>query len=224
MVQSQINNLLNNMRRAGKMQDAKSKGDLGEDAVLSLIFERRERAGVGLIYQSYKYPYQSSRDDVIYTGNIKYENGSFFDVTSKGLFDEIDVLYITPFRVFPIEVKSYGNCKLKVYDHWLDRNSTKVDKSPVTQAEKHARHLYHAIHDVLPDGNPEYIVPLVCFVDKCKVVDSRSDKFRTYVPVCILNNLVAVINEYNKPLEYNLSLDNVENKLKNVQTSVRRRI
>lgn len=210
------------MRSAGKMQDVRSKGDLGEDAVLALVYARRERVGKGLIYQSYKYPYQSNRSGIIYTGNVKFENGNYFDVTSKGLSDEIDILYITPYRVFPIEVKSYGNCKIDVYDHWVNRRSTPVDKSPVTQAEKHARHLYHAMYEVLPDGNPNYIVPIVCFVDKCKVHDARDEEYKKYVPVCVLNNLISTINMYNTPLEYNLVLESVEARLRQVKTSVRK--
>ena len=36
---------------------------------------------------------------------------------------------------------------------------------------------------------------LVCFVDKCRVVDNRSEHFQAYVPVCILNNFLSVINK-----------------------------
>lgn len=217
-----INDVLKNMRAAGKVQDMREKGNLGEEAVLAICYERKEKAGRGLLYQSFMYPYQTNRSGTCYTGNVKYENNQFVEYTDDSINDEIDVLYITPYRIFAIEVKSYKARSLDVYEHWFNRGSTPVDKSPIMQAEKHARHLYHAIYDVLPDGNPQYIKPLVCFVDKCKVRDDRSKHFVDYVPVCILNNLLSTINKYNTPLEYNLDLEQIEAKLNNIKVSVKR--
>lgn len=217
-----INDVLRNMRAAGKVQDMKEKGDLGEEAVLSICYDRKEKTGTGLLYQSFMYPYQTTRSGRCYTGNIKYENGDFVEYTDDSINDEIDVLYITPYRIFAIEVKSYKARSLDVYEHWFNRGSTPVDKSPIMQAEKHARHLYHALYDVLPDGEPKYIQPLVCFVDKCRVRDDRSQHFIDYVPVCILNNLLATINAYNTPLEYNLDLEQIERKLNSVKVSIKR--
>lgn len=217
-----INDVLRNMRAAGKVQDMKEKGDLGEEAVLSICYDRKEKTGTGLLYQSFMYPYQTTRSGRCYTGNIKYENGDFVEYTDDSINDEIDVLYITPYRIFAIEVKSYKARSLDVYEHWFNRGSTPVDKSPIMQAEKHARHLYHALYDVLPDGEPKYIQPLVCFVDKCRVRDDRSQHFIDYVPVCILNNLLATINTYNTPLEYNLDLEQIERKLNSVKVSIKR--
>lgn len=217
-----INDVLGKMRKAGKLQDMHEKGDLGEEAVLAVCLKRKEQLGNGLLYQSFMYPYQTDRSGVCYTGNIKYENNEFVEYTDDSINDEIDVLYITPYRIFAIEVKSYKAKRLDVYEHWFNRNSTPVDKSPIAQAEKHARHLYHAIYDVLPDGNPNYIQPMVCFVDKCKVLDDRSDHFRDYVPVCILNTLLSTINKYNIPLDYNLDLDMISSKLNEVKVSIKR--
>lgn len=217
-----INDVLGKMRKAGKVQDMKGKGDLGEEAVLSLCYDRKQRSGVGLLYQSFMYPYQSTRNGVVYTGNIKYENEKFVEYTKGEINDEIDVLYITPYRIFVIEVKSYGARRLEVYDHWFNYNGTPVDKSPITQAEKHARHLYHAIYDVIPDGNPVYIVPIVCFVDKCQILDDREEYFQNYIPVSVLNNFLAVIERNNTPLEYNLDLDQIAAKLNKVKVSVKK--
>lgn len=217
-----INDVLKNMRTAGKIQDMKEKGDLGEEAVLAICYDRKQKTGNGLLFQSFMYPYQTDRSGVCYTGNIKYENNEFVEYTKDSINDEIDVLYITPYRIFPIEVKSYKARTLDVYDHWFNRGSTPVDKSPVTQAEKHARHLYHAIYDVLPNGDPKYIKPIVCFVDKCRVRDDRSERFREYIPVCILNNLLCTINKYNVPQEYNLDIGQIERKLNEVKVSVKR--
>lgn len=217
-----INDVLSNMRKAGKVQDMKEKGDLGEDAVLAVLFNRKEQTGNGLLYQSFMYPYQTNAYGVCYTGNIKYEDGDFVEYTKDSINDEIDVLYCTPYRIFCIEVKSYHAKTLDIYDHWFNRGNTPVDKSPVMQAEKHARHLYHAIYDVLPDGRPEYIIPMVCFVDRCKVRDDRSQHFQIYVPVCILNNLMQTINRNNTPLDYNIDLGQLERKLNEVKVSIKK--
>lgn len=217
-----INDVLSSMRKAGKVQDMKEKGNLGEDAVLSILYERKQQTGNGLLYQSFMYPYQTDRSGKCFTGNIKYEDKEFLEYTSESINDEIDVLYVTPYRIFPIEVKSYKARRLDCYDHWFNRESTPVDKSPICQAEKHARHLYHAIYDVLPDGDPHYIVPMVCFVDKCKVRDDRSPHFQEYIPVCILNNLLKTVNTYNTPLEYNISIEQLERKLNEVKVSIKK--
>ena len=217
-----INDVLADMRKAGKVSDMKSKGNLGEEAVLAICYDRKQKVGNGLLYQSFMYPYQTSRGGTCYTGNIKYENNEFVEYTDDSINDEIDVLYVTPYRIFAIEVKSYHARKLDVYEHWFNRNGTPETKSPIAQAEKHVRHLYHAIYVVLPDGNPNYIVPLVCFVDKCKVRDDRSQHFIDYVPVCILNNLLQTINKYNTPLAYNLDLSAIERKLNQVKVSIKR--
>ena len=221
-----INSVLEAMRMAGKMTDNKLKGDLGEDAVLSLCLKRKEAAGNGLLYQSFVYPYQTNAYGVCYTGNIVRDSatGEFREYTRDSFKDEIDVLYITTHRVFPIEVKSYGGARLDVSDLWFTRNNQFVEKSPIAQAEKHARHLYHAMYEVLPDGRPEYIKPIVCFVDKCHLREERNNYFHSYIPVCILDRLLSTIHEYNKPLEYNLDLHAIERKLNEVQISVRKRL
>lgn len=219
-----VNSILAEMRKAGKIKDNKAKGNLGEDAVLALCADRKNKLGNGLLYQSYKYPYQTNASGVCYTGNIKLEGDKYVEFTRESLEDEIDVLYITPYRIFILEVKSYHARYLQVYDYWFNKDNTPVDKSPIMQAEKHARHLYHAIHDVIPDGNPKYIIPMCVFVDRCKVQDDRPKELIDYAPVCILNNLLAKINEYNTPLEYNLDLEQIRRKLKEVQTSIKREL
>lgn len=220
-----INDILAKMRMSGKVGEMKDKGDLGEDAVVALCYDRKQKFNSGLLYQSFKYPYQSDRNKNCYTGNVMYtgdKDNPFSDYTSDSIDDEIDVLYITNYRVFPIEVKSYHARHLDVYEHWFNRENKPEKKSPIMQAEKHARHLYHAIFDVLPDGNPNYIVPMVCFVDNCKVTDDRSQHFKQYVPVCILNNFLSTLVKNNVPLEYNLNLTEIERKLNSIKLSIRR--
>lgn len=216
-----MKSLLAKMRAAGKVQDMSSKGEYGETAALQVCLDRRDKQGCGLLYHSFVYPYQTTRSGVCYTGNVVYQNEHFIEFTKDTISDEIDILYVTPYRIFPIEVKSYGNTKLNIYDFWFNRGSTPVEKSPIAQAEKHARHLYHAITSVLPDGNPDYIKPIVCFVDKCKVHDERSAEQQEYIPVSILNTLRATLNKYSVPLEYNLDLDAIATKLNQIKTSIK---
>ena len=220
---SSINSILDKMRKAGKIKDMRAKGDLGEETVLSICYERMKQSGVGLLYQSFMYPYQTDSNGKVYTGNIKYENGEFVEYTEERINDEIDVLYITPYRIFVIEVKSYGAKRLEVYDHWFNYNGTPVEKSPIVQAEKHARHLYHAIREYIPDGNPDYIIPLVCFVDKCKILDDRSDYFERKIPIAVLDNLLNTINRNNVPLEYNIVIDQLEKHLEKIKVSIKRK-
>lgn len=223
MRQNNINNILRSMRNEGKLQNMKGKGDAGEDAVLQLILERQRHTG-GLVYQSYQYPYQKNRQGITYLGNIKLEGDTFVEYTEgrggRTFVDEIDILYVTPYRVIPIEVKSY-HANLVVYNDWMDKQNEPVEKSPIAQAEKHARHLYHAIADVLPDGRPEYIKPIVCFVDRCKLEDKRQARSIAYCPCCILNTLKKTVIDCNSPLAYNIDVEAVKNKLKEVRTDVK---
>lgn len=208
-----INSILSNMRKAGKVSEWKDKGNAGEEAVLQLCLELQRKIG-GMVYHSYQYPYQTDTSGRVYTGNIKLENGKYVEYSDakRSLVDEIDVLYVTDYRIFVIEVKAY-HAKIDVYDHWVKKNGTEVDKSPILQTEKHCRHLYHALSCVLPDGNPTYIVPLCCFVDRCTVRDTRSPEFERYIELCVLNNLKSTIMSLNTPLEYNLDLEEIKRKL-----------
>lgn len=225
-----INSVLHKMRSEGKLKGASAKGDHGEEAVLMVCLNKQDKWG-GLVYHSFKYPYGTRKDGRLLLGNIYREDGVYKDVT-KECDDEIDVLFITPYRVFAIEVKAYhaesksstGKGKLngiRIEDDWMYRDSKAVDKSPIAQAEKHARHLYKAIYEVLPDGQAAYIVPIVVFVDKCDVQDARSEHFKNYIPVCILNTLSATLNKYNTPLKYNIDLEGVKRALKRVKKEVK---
>lgn len=213
-----VNRILKRMRTEGKLS-YKAKGDLGEQAVLSICIERQRKNG-GLLYSSYKYPYQHNSTGQTAGGNIVLVDGKFTDVTKDSYEDEIDILYITNYRIFVIEVKSY-KAKIDIYDHWFKKNGSNVDKSPITQTEKHCRHLYQALWEYIPDGDPKYIVPIVVFVDKCTINDDRSEDMRKYIPVCILNNFKETINLYNMPLRYNLDLKSIKKKLEQLKVSVK---
>lgn len=208
-----VNSILSRMRQSGTIE----KGAQGEEAVWSVLADRPNKA---LLYNSVRYPYQSNRQSVTYLGNIKYEDGNFIDVTSESLEDEIDEIYITPYRIFLIEVKSYHVKRIDVYDHWINRVDEPMDKSPVTQAEKHARHFYHAMHSVIPDGNPEYIKPIVCFVDRTIIRDARDEHFQRYIPICTLNKLNSTIDANDKPLGFKLNLNAIDEQIKRIAISI----
>ena len=55
-----INKILKQMRESGKIMDHKGKGSAGEKAVLEVAHEFLRSTG-GIMYLSYKYPYQSDR-------------------------------------------------------------------------------------------------------------------------------------------------------------------
>lgn len=219
-----INALLKGMREHGKLCDMKGKGDMGEDAALQIVLER-QRSNGGLVFQSFRYPYQTNRQGVTYIGNIKLENGEFVEYTEahsgRTLEDEIDLLYVSRHRIIPIEVKSY-HATVTVYNDWVNRFDDPVDKSPVAQAEKHARHLYHAIAQVLPNGRPEYIRPVVCFVDRCKLIDNRKPESIEYLQCCVLNGLKRCLVKIDTPLRFDIDVEVVQSRLKEIRNDVKR--
>ena len=219
-VADQVNKHLAEMRAAGRLSDVRKKGELGEAAVMDIMHHYRTKRG-GLLYQGFMYPYASNRQGQLYLGNIFWDadNQKYFDVT-KQVNDEIDILYVSPNRIFAIEVKSYHMKKAVLDNRWLVRDGAKVDKSPPCQAEKHARHLYHQLYDVLPDGDPRYIVPIVVFVDRVHqgFEDNRSPDFVFYMPVIGINSLQKTIIDCDYPVtEYTLDLPMIEKKLQSIQ-------
>ena len=216
-----INKNLRAMRAAGKVMDIKAKGAAGEAAAFDIVHEYRTKRG-GILKQGFMYPYASNRQGQVYLGNIFWdeEKQKFYDMT-KQLNDEIDILYISNYRVFAIEVKSYHDKTIVVTDKWMERQGKKVEKSPFAQAEKYARHLYHQLYDVLPFGDPRYIVPVVCFVDESTIDEQRSDKMRYYLPMTILDNLKQLLIDRDLPVDadsgYTLDLDMIEKKLKSIE-------
>lgn len=206
------------MRAAGKVTNFKKKGATGEAVIFDIMHDYRSRHG-GILKQGFTYPYASNRQNQIYLGNIFWDEAqqAYYDVTRQ-LNDEIDILYISNFRVFAIEVKAYHDPSIVITDSWMERRKKKVDKSPVAQAEKHARHLYHHIYDVIPNGDPSYIIPLVCFVDESGIDDRRSERMREYLPVVILNNFKSTIIRLDKQLgDFTLDLEAIERKLKSIE-------
>lgn len=215
-----INSKLAAMRAAGKVKDIKAKGAAGEAAAFDVVHAYRAAHG-GILKQGFTYPYATNRQGTLYLGNIFWdaEKSKYYDLTSF-VNDEIDILYISNCRIFPIEIKAYHDDTMVVTDTWLYRKGQPVEKSPYTQAEKHARHLYHQLFDVIPNGDPKYIVPLVCFVDECTIDDQRSPKMQYYLPTTTLDSLAQTISERDFPIGkqgYTLDLDMIGKKLKEIE-------
>lgn len=202
-----VNGLLGRMRTSTQT----GKGTFGEQAVFQICEQFYQRDG-GILVHSYSYKVDKSQ-----AGNIKRgDNGQLY-IENLGDITEIDVLYVSKFRVFPIEVKAYRSKEIRLDDAGI-YGCYKTDKSPVHQNEMHCRHLYPHIFRALPEGSTEYIVPLVCMVDKAKIVDERSDWQKDYIKLCILNNLEQTICQNNTPLEYQINLKLMDQILKEAMT------
>lgn len=219
-VATDVNQHLQEMREHGKLGDVKAKGASGEAAVMDIMHNYRNLRG-GLLYQGFMYPYASDRSGKVYLGNIFWneETKQFSDMTRQ-LNDEIDVLYVSHYRIFAIEVKSYHMRKVELDNKWMIRDGKMVDKSPIAQAEKHARHLYHQLFDVLPDGDPRYIIPVVCFVDRVdkEFEDKRTPDFAVYMPVVPINDLQQAIIDKDFALsDCTLDLEAIERKLNQIR-------
>lgn len=174
-------------------QDTLEKGTTGEQAVFSICEKFYNEYG-GILIHSYAY---KTVDGC--AGNIKNKDGRFY-VENLGGYTEIDILLCTPFKIFPIEVKTYKAKKIVLTDDRIEGCAI-TNKSPIHQNEMHMRHLYQHIFSNIPGGKCyDYIVPIVVFVDRCTVEDNRSQEIQDYIPIAILNTLNATITKYNKPV------------------------
>lgn len=200
---SNVDSLLSRMRNTG----GTGKGSFGEQAVFKICEEFYQKQG-GILIHSYSY-----KVDKDLAGNIKKgENGQLY-IENLGDATEIDVMYISKYRVFPIEVKAYRARQITLTDDGIS-GCYKTDKSPVHQNEMHCRHLYSHIFRALPNGETQYIVPVVCMVDNAEIIDARSDWQREYIKLAILDTLADTIQTYNTPLQYQLNLQLMDQILK----------
>lgn len=197
-----VNGFLKQMRDVG----GTSKGEYGEGAVFSICEELYQKRG-GILIHSYEY-----KTDSKLPGNVKRNDNGLYIENLSG-FTELDVLYVSPYNIFPIEVKAYKAKEITLTDDKID-GCFKTDKSPIHQNEMHCRHLYSYLYRALPNGETKYVKPIVCFVDKCSVIDDRSDWQREYIYVAILNTLKELILSLDTPNEYKLNLSLVDNILK----------
>lgn len=203
----EINALLKTMHS----EEAKEKGATGELSVMKVCEEFYQEYG-GILYHSYSYKVDKDLE-----GNIKKDdNGNLF-VENLGSTTEIDVILVTPYKVFPIEVKAYRAKQIVLTDDGISGCAI-THKSPVHQNEMHCRHLYSHLFKCLPDGSTDYIVPIVCLVDKTELKDNRSDWQKDYIKVCTLNTLREILIKFNVPENYMLNLKSIDQTLKDAGT------
>lgn len=203
-----VDQLLGKMRTTTRT----GKGTFGEQAVFKICEQFYQTQGGILIHS---YAYKTDKDQA---GNIKKgENGELY-VENLGDYTEIDVMYVSKFRVFPIEVKAYKANKITLTDEGI-HGCYSTKKSPIHQNEMHCRHLYPHIFRTLPSGDTRYIVPIVCMVDKAKIIDERSKWQQIYIKLCVLNTLQQVIEENNTPLDYQINLQLMDTILKEAMIS-----
>lgn len=199
---SSVNKVLKKMHE----HQSTDKGSFGEKAVFEICEEFYDNEG-GILIHSYSY-----KTDPQQAGNIKKSHGQLY-VERLGEFTEIDIMYVSKYRIYPIEVKAYRAESIQFKDDGIYGCRT-TDKSPIHQNEMHCRHLYSSIFRALPNGDTSYIIPVVCMVDKCDITDARSDWQKEYIHLCTLNTLRSFILETNTPLECKLNLALVDNILK----------
>ena len=79
-----INSRLAAMRAAGKLRDVKAKGVAGEEAALDVVHAYRTKVG-GILKHGFSYPYASNRQNVVYLGNIFWDESAskYYDVTRQ---------------------------------------------------------------------------------------------------------------------------------------------
>lgn len=207
---SNIDSDLNSLLKTMHTQDTKEKGTTGELAVTRICEEFYNSMG-GILYHSYTY-----KVDKDLAGNIKKDDSGMY-VENLGSTTEIDVLYVSPFKVFPIEVKSYKAKEIIFTDDGISGCAI-TNKSPVHQNEMHCRHLYSHLFKCLPDGDTSYIVPIVCMADETKVRDKRSQWQKQYIKMSILNTLKDTIQKNNNPGAYRLDLQAIDKCLREAST------
>jgi len=212
-----IDKLLSDMSKLRGREAGKGKGDIGEAAAFQIFKMYKKRIGRRcVIFQSYAFPYAANVE-----GNIKLgTDGSFMHEPGKpGTDDEIDIVMLTDYRVFLIEVKAYSG-QIKVTDIWTHHANQWDDKSPICQAEKHGRHFYHTFYDVLPEGAHEYIKLVTVFTGTCVIEDART-KNKDYIPIAIANDANRIVSIYDKPSKYIVDVDAVVKKMLESKSSVK---
>lgn len=205
------------LKKMHSVHDAKEKGNLGEEACIAALKPYAE-SNSGIIIQSLQYPCATNSQGIEYGGNLKLVDGSLF-VEPHGNIDEIDIVLITDRRIFLVEVKSYGNAKLLITDDWFFRNGSPCEKDLANQTEKHCRHFYHTFYEYIPDGNPHYVVPVLCSVDKSTVTNQSQDK----IAISVLNNICKVIGQLDRTSKYSVDVKALMQAIKEKSTSFQER-
>ena len=205
---SSVNKCLKDMHNKSKTE----KGSYGEEAVFKICEQFYQTEG-GILYHSYTYKPDETKE-----GNIKKAEDGHLFVEALSSKTEIDILYCTKYRIYPIEVKAYRAKEIVLTDDGIS-GCYKTDKSPVHQNEMHCRHLYPTIFRGLPNGSTGYVIPVVCFVDKCKLIDRRSIEQKNYIYVTILSTLKQFIRKTNVPGDYLIDLQLMQKLLSEIEIS-----
>lgn len=182
-------------------EQSRKKGVLGEKAAAAAL-RRYIAVNGGRLFHSVTFAYAKKNLGTEYPGNLNYKDGKLFETGSGGINDdEVDLMLITPRRIFLVECKAYRQTvgELRTTDYWSFRGGEPMTKCVLCQAEKHARHFYHQFYNLLPEGNPKYIIPVLAWVDSAKFADERSV---ADFPVTSLNGLGRTISLLDKPLDY----------------------
>ena len=207
-----INDMLDKL---SKINDER-KGELGEKIVFEILGRYKKTISSAVLINTLAYPYYQNAE-----GNVKLKDNKFVTVSDSDTQDEIDVVLITPFRIFLCEVKAY-RYSITFTDLWTYRPKGPVEKSIPLQAEKHARHFYYNFFDVIPDGKQDYIIPLIVIADKGEISDKRNPEWKRYIPVTNLNSLNKTVSVLDKPLEYKIDVKRVLSAIKERNTAIGR--
>ena len=201
-----INGILAEMRQIKaapgvETEQTRKKGALGEKAAAAALRRYIAKNG-GRLFHSVTFGYAKNSAGVEYPGNLNYKDEKLFETGSGGINnDEVDLMLVTPRRIFLVECKAYRQSvgELRTTDYWTFRGTAPMSKCVLCQTEKHAWHFYHRFYELLPEGNPKYIIPVLAWVDSARFVDERSV---ADFPVTSLNGLGRTISLLDKPLEY----------------------
>jgi hypothetical protein len=202
-----------------KYMTPEEKGAAGEELAISIVRRFPKKVG-GFMIAGYKFPYAKKKNGDEYPGNLVLNNGRLvsyeYPKTPRRNHDEIDLLVVTKYSIIVIECKAYGSSSgIQLYDHWWKYDGSGTEnKYPLGQCEKHCRHLYHQLWDLLPQGQPSYIKPLVVFVDRQRVKDLRSPEMQRKIHLATANTLLREVYRLSKASNYYLNTEAIENRLK----------
>lgn len=230
---SEINIHLAKMRKYAKINEFKNKGNEDELALLALLKSMQNSINMS-IFHSYSYPIPIDKTGNEYPGNIflncdsnplpndykMLDNNKCWIRLNNNSKDEIDLLVITEFKIFVIEVKAKSG-KNWIFNNYWDYRANIPEEKPVTcQSEKHARYMYHHLIEFIPEGNPEYIQPMIVYVDEACIKDKRSKDMKRYLPLTILNLFESQFKKLNKPLKFKIDMKAINLFLKKTAYSI----
>ena len=202
-----INDTLKAISKLKGFENSKEKGDAGEDAAIILIKDIiKSIPGEKALFQSVVYRLMCDKDGNELPGNLTLTAGRLEPNVSNGT-GEIDVLLLTEYHIFIIEVKTY-NAYILVDDDWTYKGTNPKQLDPLKfcnlqQVEKSARHFYQQYIDMIPRGDHNYIKPVLVYSQgKLEVKTKDYD-------VTLLNGLREVILS-KEPLSNRLNVKKLE--------------